>query len=47
MRCKVCELTTKYAGKPSRDRQICGCCWYSVKNIIKTIKKEYINIKKY
>mgnify|MGYP003146500333 FL=1 len=31
MRCKICELTTKHAGKPSRNRKICGSCWYKIR----------------
>ena len=36
MRCKICDFTVKYASRTSRDRQICGMCWYSVKRIINT-----------
>jgi len=39
MRCKVCVIVTRTAGRKARDRRICGACWYKVKSILHSLYK--------
>ena len=39
MRCRVCIIVTRTAGRMARNRLICGGCWYKIKTILHSLNK--------